>query len=185
MRPYAQKKKALKRKRHVVEDNDKTTDKLPKGWTKISIFYQLSYLQKLLIRHNLDPMLTEKNIYDNLLSTLLQDAIKSKDDLRACRDLTALNIQDHLQARVIGNNKFELPSSRITMTKIEMERFCEVIKSVKSPDGYASNISNKVDFSSSVRFGSRAENGSSRSCTAYLFFSNTNPFRNDLGDEFC
>ena len=144
VRPYAQKKKSVKRKRHVVEDNDETTDKLPKGWTKISIFYQLPYWQKLLIRHNLDPMHTEKNICDNLLSTLLQDAMKSKDDLRARRDLTALNIRDDLQARDIGNNKFELPSSRITMTKIEMERFCEVIKSVKSSDGYASNISNKV-----------------------------------------
>jgi len=49
-----------------------------------------------------------------------------------------------LQARDIGNNKFELPSSRITMSKNEMQRFCEVLKSVKSPDGYSANISSNV-----------------------------------------
>jgi hypothetical protein len=145
VRVSAKNKKAPKRRRRVERINDETTnDKLPIGWTKFSIFYQLPYWQELLIRHMLDVMHIEKNICDNLLSTLLQDALKSKDDLRARQDLIALQIRDDLQARDIGNNKFELPSSRITMSKDEMQRFCEVLKSVKSPDGYSANISSKV-----------------------------------------
>jgi len=95
----------------------------------------------------LDVMHIEKNICDNLLSTLLQDALKSKDNLRTHQDLIALKIRDDLQARDIGNNKFELSSYRITMSKDEMQRFCEVlksVKSVKSSDGYSANISSKV-----------------------------------------
>ncbi|XP_020272145.1 uncharacterized protein LOC109847320 [Asparagus officinalis] len=137
-------KKAPKRKRKVCITDETRDEELPKGWTKFSIFFQLPYWQKLKIRHNLDVMHIEKNICDNLLSTLLQDGKKSKDDLRARRDLNALNIRHDLQAREVTEGKFELPSSRITMTKVEMQRFCEVLKSVKSPDGYCSNISNNV-----------------------------------------
>ncbi|XP_020266413.1 uncharacterized protein LOC109841901 [Asparagus officinalis] len=117
---------------------------LPTGWTKFSIFFQLPYWHKLKLRHNLDVMHIEKNICDNLLSTLLQDGKKSKDDLRARQDLNALNIRHDLQAQEVANGKFDLPSARITMSKVEMQRFCEVLKSVKSPDGYCSNISNNI-----------------------------------------
>ena len=111
---------------------------------KIQHFFQLPYWKELKIRHNLDVMHIEKNICDNLLSTLLQDANKSKDDLRARRDLTALNIREELQPKFIGNDRLELPTSRITMSKVEMQIFCQVLKSIKLPEGYSANISNYV-----------------------------------------
>ena len=60
---------------------------LPRGWNKISIFFSLSYWKHLKIRHNLDVMHIEKNVCDNILSTLLQDYIKSKNVINARGDL--------------------------------------------------------------------------------------------------
>jgi len=75
---------------------------------------------------------------------LLQDRTKSKDGINARGDLLAMGIRTDLHAKEIGDNRWELPASKITMSKTEMQQFCTVIKSVKSPDGYSSNISNNV-----------------------------------------
>ncbi|XP_020250883.1 uncharacterized protein LOC109828263 [Asparagus officinalis] len=145
VRGSGKKKKTLKRKRAIQRAYvDNGVDKLPKGWSKFSIFFQLPYWQKLKIRHNLDVMHIEKNVCDNIVSTLLQDPNKSKDDLRARQDLAALNIREELQEQDVGLKKKHKPSSRVTMSTEQMQRFCEVLKSVKSPDGYSSNISNNV-----------------------------------------
>ena len=86
----------------------------------------------------------EKNVCDNILSTLLQDRVKSKDGINARKDLQQMNIRLDLHAKDLENDKFEMPASKITMSKSEMQQFCNVLKSVKSPDGYSSNISNNV-----------------------------------------
>ncbi|XP_020262242.1 uncharacterized protein LOC109838190 [Asparagus officinalis] len=145
VRGSGKKKKTLKRKRAFQRAHvDNRVDKLPKGWSKFSIFFQLPYWQKLKIRHNLDVMHIEKNVCDNIVSTLLQDPNKSNDDLRARQDLAALNIREDLQAQDVGLRKKHKPSSHVTMSTEQMQRFCEVLKSVKSPDGYSANISNNV-----------------------------------------
>ena len=92
----------------------------------------------------MDVMHIEKNICENLLNTLLQDGKKSKDDLRARRDLAELNIRPELQAIDKGDGKFVLPASRVTLSKDEIHNMCLFLKSVKTPDGYASNISANV-----------------------------------------
>ena len=117
---------------------------LPRGWNKINIFFDLPYWKHLKIRHNLDVMHIEKNVCDNILSTLLQDRVKSKDGINARKDLQQMNIRLDLHAKDLENDKFEMPASKITMSKSEMQQFCNVLKSVKSPDGYSSNISNNV-----------------------------------------
>ncbi|XP_020249390.1 uncharacterized protein LOC109826781 [Asparagus officinalis] len=117
VRGSGKKKKTLKRKRAIQRAYvDNGVDKLPKGWSKFSIFFQLPYWQKLKIRHNLDVMHIEKNVCDNIVSTLLQDPNKSKDDLRARQDLAALNIREELQEQYVGLKKKHKPSSRVTMS---------------------------------------------------------------------
>ncbi|XP_020245205.1 uncharacterized protein LOC109823335 [Asparagus officinalis] len=121
VRGSGKKKKTLKRKRAFQRAHvDNGVDKLPKGWSKFSIFFQLPYWQKLKIRHNLDVMHIEKNICDNIVSTLLQDPNKSKDDLRARQDIAALNIQEDLQAQDVGLKKKHKPSSHVTMSTEQM-----------------------------------------------------------------
>ena len=41
------------------------------GWNRRSIFWDLPYWKDHIIRHNLDPMHIEKNVFDNIFNTML------------------------------------------------------------------------------------------------------------------
>ena len=58
-----------------------------------SIFFQLPYWEFNLSCHNLDVMHIEKNVFDNVIYTLLNEQGKTKDHLNACKDLQAMNIR--------------------------------------------------------------------------------------------
>lgn len=48
------------------------------NWRKKSIFFQLPYLKTLMLRYNLDVMHIEKNVYDNIVSTMMNMTVKTK-----------------------------------------------------------------------------------------------------------
>lgn len=51
-----------------------------KWWKKKSIFFMLPYWKHNLLHHNLDVMYIKKNIYDNVIGTLLHLESKSKNN---------------------------------------------------------------------------------------------------------
>ena len=53
--------------------------------------FDLPYWSTHLLRHNLDVMHREKNVCDNIIGTLLDIKGKSKDNLKARKDLQDLN----------------------------------------------------------------------------------------------
>ncbi|XP_062119368.1 uncharacterized protein LOC133833127 [Humulus lupulus] len=114
------------------------------NWCKKSILFELSYWSQLLLRHNLDVMHIKKNVCDNIIGTLLDIEGKSKDTLKARKDLENLNIRSDLWLKKSSNNKIEKPHASYTLTKEECKEFCKFIRSVRLPDGYASNISRCV-----------------------------------------
>ena len=57
------------------------------GWRKRSIFWDLPYWSSNLIRHNLDVMHIEKNVFDNLFNTVLNIHGKTKDILKSRQEL--------------------------------------------------------------------------------------------------
>ncbi|XP_071695789.1 uncharacterized protein [Rutidosis leptorrhynchoides] len=126
----------------LVKDNQD----LPYNWKKRSIFFELPYWEKNLIRHNLDVMHTEKNVCDNVVGTLLNIDGKTKDHLKACRDLKAMGIRKELHPQNLPNDKVYLPPACYSLSKNEKERFYEVLKGVKVPDGYAANISRCIQL---------------------------------------
>ncbi|XP_013617060.1 PREDICTED: uncharacterized protein LOC106323494 [Brassica oleracea var. oleracea] len=65
-------------------------------WKKRSIFFELPYWEVTMLRHNLDVMHIEKNVFDNLAYTLLDDKNKSKDNLNARKDLREMGIRSDL-----------------------------------------------------------------------------------------
>ncbi|KAL0329093.1 UNVERIFIED_CONTAM: hypothetical protein Sradi_4896000, partial [Sesamum radiatum] len=75
-------KKGKKRKRARKKNKKKKSN-----WKKMSIFFELPYWKRLLMRHNLDVMHIEKNVCDNILGTLMNISGKTKDNKRARRDL--------------------------------------------------------------------------------------------------
>ena len=89
---------------------------------------------------NLDVMHIEKKVCDNIVGTLLNDPMKSKDTVKACLDLEDLNICKELWLKE-QNYKFEKPYANYMLSKSNCEGFYDFIKSVRLPDRYPSNIS--------------------------------------------
>ncbi|XP_071688802.1 uncharacterized protein [Rutidosis leptorrhynchoides] len=121
----------------LVKDNPS----LPYNWKKRSIFFQLPYWKNNLIRHNIDVMHTEKHVCDSLIGTLMNIDGKTKDHLKGRRDLEEMGIRHELHPEPLSNGKVYLPPTCFEMDKKEKEKFCNVLKEVKVPDGYAANIS--------------------------------------------
>nr|GEW96589.1 hypothetical protein [Tanacetum cinerariifolium] len=57
------------------------------GWRKHSIFWNLPYWKTNLIRHNLDVMHIEKNVFENVFETVMDIKGKTKDNAKARDDV--------------------------------------------------------------------------------------------------
>ncbi|GJY31198.1 uncharacterized protein Tco_0414693 [Tanacetum coccineum] len=115
-------------------------------WKKRSIFFDLPYWEYNLLRHNLDVMHIEKNIFDNLLGTLMNWDGKSKDNENSRKDLKEMGIRHDLHVINLPNKKPYLPPACYSMSNVEKTSFLQVLKNLKVPDGYASNISRGVSL---------------------------------------
>ncbi|XP_010696351.3 uncharacterized protein LOC104908881 [Beta vulgaris subsp. vulgaris] len=108
-------------------------------WSKRSVFFDLEYWEHTLLRHSLDVMHIEKNVCDNLLGTLL-DMDKRRDDENARKALKELGIRPHLWLQPHANRVSYMPPASYTMSLIEKDRFLRVLKKLKVPCGYGSNL---------------------------------------------
>ncbi|KAL0433360.1 UNVERIFIED_CONTAM: hypothetical protein Slati_2670300 [Sesamum latifolium] len=108
-------------------------------WTKKSIFWELEYWSTHLIRHNLDIMHIEKNMFDNIFNTVMDIKGKTKDNLNARKD-------NRLELEVDKRRPYVMPKAVYTLTRDQKKRIFEWITSLKFPDGYASNLSRCVDM---------------------------------------
>lgn len=88
----------------------------------------------------------EKNVCDNLVGTMLNIVGRTKDNLKARLDLKDIGIRHDLHPKVLPNNKTHLPAAWYTMSADEKVHFLTVLKNLKVPDGYASNISRGVNL---------------------------------------
>ena len=95
-------------------------------------------------RHNLDVMHIEKNEVDNIIGTLLSLDGKTKDNLKARQDLKDMGIKSELHLEKVGNDKTHMPYAYYHMNASENDDFLQVLKDVRVPDGYSSNISRCV-----------------------------------------
>ena len=85
----------------------------------------------------------EKNVCDSVLGTLLSIEGKSKDTEKARLDLSDMNIRPELHLYKVGN-KWKKPQASYTLSVDERRKFCRFIRSVRFPDGFASNLAKKV-----------------------------------------
>jgi len=131
-----------KRKRNS-EASDVHDAKVSKVFKKRCCLFQLPYWEMLLVRHNLDAMHTEKNVYGNVANTLLAVDKKSKDNLNSRLDLQEMGIRPDLHPQTEGSKSY-LPAALYSLSPQVKRMFCQVLKDVKFPAGYASNLQNKV-----------------------------------------
>ena len=123
------------------------------GWNKRSIFWDLPYWSSNLIRHNLDVMHIEKNVFENVFNTVMQVEGKTKDNEKAREDLKVLCRRPELE-RNEATRKF--PKACCTLDKPSKQILCEWVKNLKFPDGYASNMARCVDMRKHKLFGMKS-----------------------------
>ncbi|KAG8383446.1 hypothetical protein BUALT_Bualt04G0014100 [Buddleja alternifolia] len=88
------------------------------NWLKRSIFWDLPYWRANLIRHNLDVMHIEKNMFDNVFNTVM--------DVKEV------------------NGKYIKPKASYTLTKEERLMVLKWIKNLRLPDGFLNTLKRKV-----------------------------------------
>nr|GEX43839.1 hypothetical protein [Tanacetum cinerariifolium]GEX43849.1 hypothetical protein [Tanacetum cinerariifolium] len=90
--------------------------------------------------HNLDVMHIEKNVSDNIIRTLLGLDGKTKDNKNTRKDLEEMGIRHDHQLINRPNGNPYLPPAGYTMSPVEKSNFLQLLKDLKVPDGYSSNI---------------------------------------------
>ena len=95
--------RCLGRKCQLAYNKRKRREEDQIRWRKRSIFFTLPYWEDHKLRHNLDVMHIEKNVMDNILSTLLNVKDQTKDNYKARLDLAEMGIRSelHLQRKVM------------------------------------------------------------------------------------
>ncbi|XP_019156907.1 PREDICTED: uncharacterized protein LOC109153494 [Ipomoea nil] len=121
----------------------KTTQKTL--WKKRSIFWDLPYWKHLAVRHCLDVMHIEKNVCDIIIGTLLNIQGKTKDGIKARKDMVVMGIREKLAPQEMGKRAY-LPPACHTLSKKEKTSFCACLNGVKVPSGYSSNIKKLVSM---------------------------------------
>ena len=122
------------------------------GWRKRSIFWDLPYWSTNLIRHNLDVMHIEKNVFENVFNTVMNIEGKTKDNIKAREDLAMFCRRKELEKN--ANGKY--PKANYTLDKNGKQAVCEWVKNLKFPDGYVSNMGRCVDLKKYKLFGMKS-----------------------------
>ncbi|XP_004505399.1 uncharacterized protein [Cicer arietinum] len=115
------------------------------NWKKQSIFWDLPYWKDNLLRHNLDVMHIEKNVFDNIFNTVMNVKGKTKDNEKARKDLSLLCFRGDLEMQVLSNGKMGKPKANYTLTSSDAKLVCKWLKDLRMPYGYASNLARCAD----------------------------------------
>ncbi|XP_019164337.1 PREDICTED: uncharacterized protein LOC109160505 [Ipomoea nil] len=90
-------------------------------------------------------MHVEKNVCDSIIGTLLNIQGKTKDGVKARKDMIEMGIRDKLAPQESGKRTY-LPPACHTLSKKEKTSFCAYLNGVKVPSGYSSNIKKLVSM---------------------------------------
>ncbi|CAN6547389.1 unnamed protein product [Malus baccata var. baccata] len=114
------------------------------NWKKHSIFFQLPYWKTLLVRHNLDVMHIEKNVFESLIGTMMSIDGKTKDSLNARLDLREMGIRERYHPKVREDGKLDFLPGDYTLSDDDNRALCKWLSELQVPDGYSGNLSRCV-----------------------------------------
>jgi hypothetical protein len=95
-------KRRKKSAAEVEEKDDVYVHSVECTFKKRSVFFQLEYWEKLELRNNLDIMHVEKNVFDNIVNTILDVDKRTKDNFKSRLDLKDMNIRAGLHVDLTG-----------------------------------------------------------------------------------
>lgn len=81
---------------------------------------------------------------------------KTKDTYKARRDLEEHCRRGSLEIQPTSSGNPEKPKAQYTLTKQQRVAICEWVRSLKLPDGYASNLARCVDMKEAKSFGMKS-----------------------------
>jgi len=122
------------------------------GWKKKSIFWDLPYWSSNMIRHNLDVMHIEKNVFDNVFNTVLNFDDKTKDNPQSRQDM--VEYCDRPQLAKDSSGKY--PKAIYTIDKEARAILFNWVKGLRFPDGYVSNLGRCPDTNAKRIFGMKS-----------------------------
>ncbi|KAK9050970.1 hypothetical protein SSX86_027595 [Deinandra increscens subsp. villosa] len=129
-----------------IDKRKRKNKEKPPYWKKFNIWFRrLRYWRHNSVQHCIDFMHIEKNVAESLVGTLLNLPGKTKDGLKARKDLNFLGLRPELQPKQNKNN-IVLPAACYTLQKDEKEKFCDTLYNLKVPQGYCSNFSSLVSL---------------------------------------
>jgi hypothetical protein len=114
---------------------------------KQSIFFMyLPYWKDLETCHRINLMHVTKNIFDNIIRTLLDIPRKMKDGLKSRNDLVQFGLRPELHPMLRAKWKHYLPPASYSLTVEEKKALCQGLRGVRVPTGFLSNISKLVSM---------------------------------------
>jgi hypothetical protein len=128
---------------------------LTHNWVKRSIFWELSYWKTNLLYHNLDVMHIEKNVFENIFNTVMDVKGKTKDNIKARLDIALLCNRKNMEL-VCDGSRVAKPRTSFVLKKNTRLLVYKWLKSLRFPDGYASNISRLVNIEECRLYGMKS-----------------------------
>ncbi|XP_073275513.1 uncharacterized protein [Primulina huaijiensis] len=123
------------------------------GWRRRSILWELPYWSTNLIRHNLDVMHVEKNVFDNVFNTVCNIQGRTKDNAKTRADLVQMNIRPELHP---DGETGQYPKAAYTLDRRGRQVLFGWLKDVKFCDGYVSKMARCVDMQKLRMFGMKS-----------------------------
>jgi hypothetical protein len=80
-----------------------------------------------------------KNVFDNIIETLLDMPRKKKDRLKSHNDLVQFDLRPELHPILRSNEKHYLPPASYSLPVKEEKIFCQCLRGVRVPMGFSSN----------------------------------------------
>ena len=122
-------------------------------WNKRSIFWDLPYWCEHLLRHNLDVMHIEKNVFDNIFNTVFNIPGKTKDTYKSRDELNKYCRRPQFAQNLVTSKYPDVP---FVLNKSQKKDVLEWVKKLRFLDGYASNMGRCVDANKLKMFGMKS-----------------------------
>ncbi|KAM3328792.1 hypothetical protein ACQJBY_026114 [Aegilops geniculata] len=123
------------------------------NWTHISCFWDLPYFDKLKLRHNIDVMHNEKNVAEAIWNTCFDIPNKTKDNVKARKDLEEICHRPKQHLHLKENGKWFKPRAPFVIEKDDRLTILKWFKELKFTDGYAAGFKRGVSFQQRKIFG--------------------------------
>jgi hypothetical protein len=117
---------------------------LTHNWVKRSIFWELPYWKTNRLRHNLDVMYIENNVFENIFNTIMDVKGKIEDNNKARLDIALFCNRKNMEL-VCDESRVAKPRASFVLEKNTQLLVYKWLKSLCFLDGHASNISRLVN----------------------------------------